>query len=92
MEMVQAWACDLLFLTNDQGWPTWLEVAIARVMRCNAHLARTKKRLQGTRVRTHAKKVQLAEFQLQWDPTNEEVRDILSDFQGKLAEIFQDQV
>jgi hypothetical protein len=53
-------------------------------------LARTKKRAQGARAKTHSKKVQLAEIQLQRDPTNEEVTDILSDSQGKLAEVFQD--
>jgi len=51
-----------------------------------------KKRAQGKHVRTHAKKVQLAEIQLQVDPSNVEVREILSDTQGKLAEIFQDSV
>jgi hypothetical protein len=34
----------------------------------------------------------LAEIQLQDDPANVEVREILSDVQGKLAEIFQDSV
>jgi len=53
-------------------------------------LAKTKKHAQGARTRTHSKKVQLAEIQLQKDPTNEEMRDILSDSQGKLAEVFQD--
>jgi phosphoribosylanthranilate isomerase len=53
---------------------------------------KAKKRAQGTRVRTHVKKVQLAEVQLHRDPTNEEVRDILSNLQGKLSEVFQDSV
>jgi len=91
-EMLQAWVGDLSFPTNNQGWPTWLEAATARVMRCNVRFARTKKRLRGTHVRMHAKKVQLAKSQLQRDPTNEEVRDILSDSQSKLAKIFQDHV
>jgi hypothetical protein len=34
----------------------------------------------------------LAEIQLQDDLANVEVREILSDAQGKLAEIFQDSV
>ncbi len=88
--MLQAWVGDLPFLTNDQGWPAWLEATTNRVMHCNTHLVRTKKRLQGTCVTTHAKKVQLAEYQLQHDPTNEEERNILFDSQGKLVEIFQD--
>jgi hypothetical protein len=61
-------------------------------MSCNTRLAKDKKRAQSTRVRTHTKKVQLAEIQLQTDPTNVEIRDILSDAQGKLAEVFQDSV
>ncbi|CAK9225689.1 unnamed protein product [Sphagnum troendelagicum] len=61
-------------------------------MRCNMHLVRTKKRIQGARVRMQAKKVQLAKIQLQKESTNEKVKDILSDSQGKLVEIFQDSV
>jgi hypothetical protein len=76
--MFQAWTGDLPPPTSDLEWPTWLEAASARVMRCNAHLAMAKKRFKGTHVRTHTKKVQLAEVQLQRDPTNEEVKDILS--------------
>jgi hypothetical protein len=37
----------------------------------------------------HVKKIQLAEEQLQRDPINKQVRDILSESQGKLAEVFQ---
>jgi hypothetical protein len=37
----------------------------------------------------HAKKIQLVEEQLQQDLTNEQVRDILSESQGKLAKVFQ---
>jgi hypothetical protein len=55
-------------------------------------LEKDKKRVQGTRVRTCAKKIQLAELQLQKDPLDVEVREILSDAQGKLAEVFQDSV
>lgn len=43
-------------------------------------------------MRTCSKKIQLAEVQLQRDPTNEEVKEILSDSQCKLAEIFQEYV
>ncbi len=59
-------------------------------MRCNACLMKAKKCAQRTRVRTHVKKVQLVEVQLHRDSANEEVRDILSNLQGKLAEVFQD--
>jgi hypothetical protein len=45
--------------------------------------------LRGSQVRTHAKKIQLAEEEFQQDPTNERVQDILSKSQGKLAEVFQ---
>jgi hypothetical protein len=56
-----------------------------RVNQCNTRLAKEKKRTQGTRVKSCAKKIQLAELQLQKDPTNVEVREILLDAQGKLA-------
>jgi hypothetical protein len=91
-EMLEAWNGDQGRPPNDQGWPEWLEAAIGRVTSCNTRLAKDKKRAQGKHVRTHAKKVQLAEIQLQTDPANVEVREILSDAQGKLAKIFQDSV
>jgi hypothetical protein len=56
-KMLQAWASDLSFPTNNQGWPTWLKAATTRVMDCNAHLARTKKRLRGIRIKMHVKQV-----------------------------------
>ncbi len=43
-------------------------------------------------MRVCTKKIQLAEVQLQKDPLDEEVKRILSDSQGKLAEVFQDSV
>jgi len=43
-------------------------------------------------VRACSKKIQLAEIQLQRDPTNEVVKGILSDSQCKLAEVFQELV
>jgi len=61
-------------------------------MSCNNHLTKSKKRLRRATIRTHTKKIQLAEAQLQGDPTNKGVRDILSDSQAKLAEIYQNQV
>ncbi len=45
--------------------------------------------MRGAQVRAHAKKIQLAKKQFQRDPTNEQVRDILSKSQGKLAKVFQ---
>jgi hypothetical protein len=70
-QMLEAWSEDLPCPTNDRDWPTWLEAAIGRVMHSNTRLARKKKRAQGTCVRTYAKKIQLAEIQLQNDPSNE---------------------
>lgn len=91
-EMVAAWKGDQESSPINQGWPPWLEAAIQRVTSCNARLAKDKRPAQGKHARTHAKKVQLAEIQLQDNPANMEVREILSDAQGKLAEIFQDLV
>ncbi len=91
-EMVAAWKGDQESSPINQGWPPWLEAAIQRVTSCNARLAKDKRPAQGKHARTHAKKVQLAEIQLQDNPANMEVREILSDAQGKLAEIFQDSV
>jgi hypothetical protein len=87
-EMLEAWAGDAPLPTNDQDWPPWLEVTTNRVTQCNRRLAKEKKRAQGTQIRTSSKKIQLAEIQLQRDPTNEEVRDILSNSQSKLVEVF----
>ncbi len=91
-EMLEAWARDAPLPTNDQDWPPWLEAATDRVTQCNRHLAKEKKRAQGTQIKTCSKKIQLVEIQLQRDPTNEEVKDILSDSQSKLVEVFQDSV
>jgi hypothetical protein len=81
-------------LTPSQrfNWPTWLEAATDRVMRCNARLSKEKKRAQGACIKACSKKIQLAEVQLQADPTNAEVREILSDAQEKLADVFQSSV
>ncbi|CAK9262234.1 unnamed protein product [Sphagnum jensenii] len=86
-EMVAAWKGDQESPPINQGWPAWLEAAIQHVTSCNARLAKDKRRVQGKHARTQAKKVQLAEIELQNDPANVEVREILSDAQGKLAEI-----
>jgi alkyl sulfatase BDS1-like metallo-beta-lactamase superfamily hydrolase len=52
-------------------------------------MSKEKKRARWARVKSCTKKIQLAEIQLQRDPTNEEVRGILSNAQGQLAEEFQ---
>jgi hypothetical protein len=56
-EMLSTWDGDHSRLANDQDWSAWLEATIGRVMHCNTRLARDKKRAQGTRARTYAKKV-----------------------------------
>jgi hypothetical protein len=60
--MLEAWTGDSSHPTNGSDWPTWLEAAIGRVTNCNMRLAKEKKCAQGTRVRTCAKKIQLAEL------------------------------
>jgi hypothetical protein len=90
--LLQAWAGDSLTPPNDQGWAYWIEAAIKRVMIYNNRLAKAKRRLKGAMIRSHTEKIQLVEVQLQGDPTNEGVRDILSDSQVKLAEVYQNQV
>jgi hypothetical protein len=87
--MLQAWEGELPKPLNDSEWAPWLEAATRRVFSCNTRLTKERRRLKGAQVRVHAKKIQLAEEQLQRDPTNEQVRDILSELQGKLAEVFQ---
>lgn len=77
---------------SDQGWAYWIEAAIKRVMICSNCLAKAKRRLKGAMTRSHTEKIKLAEVQLQGDLTNEGVKDILSDSQAKLAEVYQNQV
>lgn len=76
-EMLEAWVA--IPPPNDLDWPTWLEAATDKVMRCNSRLSKERKHAQGTCVRACSKKIQLPEIQLQRDPSNEEVRGILSD-------------
>jgi hypothetical protein len=58
----------------------------------NNRLAKAKRRLKGAMIRSHTEKIKLAEVQLRGDPTNEGVRDILSNSQAKLAKVYQNQV
>ncbi|CAK9261717.1 unnamed protein product [Sphagnum jensenii] len=90
--MLQASSGEAARPTTGRDWATWLEEAIGRVADCNARLAKEKRRARGTRVRSYTKKIQLAEIQLQSDPANVEVRGLLSEAQGQLAEEFQDSV
>jgi len=58
----------------------------------SGRLSKERKRAQGAQIRACTKKIQLAEIQLQTNPTNEEIRGILSDSQSKLTEVFQNSV
>jgi hypothetical protein len=86
--LLQAWAGDSLTPPSNQGWAYWIEAAIKRVMICNNRLAKAKRRLKGAIIRSHTEKINLAEVRLQGDSTNEGVRDIMSDSQAKLAEVY----
>jgi hypothetical protein len=81
MELLNAWAEDVARPSTGRDWAEWLEEAMERVANCNKRLAKEKRRAQGARVRSCTKKIHLAELQLQRDPTNLEVRGILSDAQ-----------
>jgi hypothetical protein len=61
-------------------------------MQCNARLSKEKRKARGAYIRTCSKKIQLAETQLQANPTSSEVKDILSRAQEKLAEVFQSSI
>jgi hypothetical protein len=90
--MLVAWEGDSPKPTEDSEWAPWLEGTTKRVMRYNAHLVKKRNRCKGAQVRAHAKTVQLAEEYSQQDPTNEQVRGILSESQGRLADFFQESV
>jgi len=90
VELLKAWSGEAARSSTGRDWAKWLEEAIGRVADCNAKMAKEKRRVKGTRVRSCTKKIQLAEIQLQRDPSNEEVRGLLSETQGQLVEEFQD--
>jgi hypothetical protein len=89
VEMLQAWEGELPKPSSDSKWAPWLEAATRRVLACNMRLEKERHRLKGAQVRVHTKKIQLVEEQLQHDPTNAQVWDMLSESQIKLAEVFQ---
>jgi hypothetical protein len=91
-ELLKAWSGEAARPSTGRDWAKWLEEAIKRVADYNARMAKEKKCARGTRVRSCTKKIQLAEIQLQRDPSNEEVRGLLSEAQGQLTEEFQDSV
>ncbi len=77
--MLHAWDGVTPKVLDDSEWAPSLEAATKRVMICNTCLAKERNRLKRAQVKTHVKKIQLAEEQLQQDPMNEQVRDILSE-------------
>jgi len=91
-ELLKAWSGEVARPSTDRDWAKWLEEAIGRVVDCNAKMAKEKRCARGTCIRSCTKKIQLAEIQLQRDPSNEEVKGLLSEAQGQLAEEFQDSV
>jgi hypothetical protein len=88
-ELLKAWSGEAARPSTGRDWAKWLEEAIGRVADCNAKMAKERRRARGKRVRSYIKKIQLAEIQLQRDPSNEEVRGLLSEAQGQLAKEFQ---
>jgi hypothetical protein len=89
-ELLKTWAGEGARPSTGWDWAKWLEEATERVADCNARMAKEKRRARGKRVKSCTKKIQLVEIQLQRDPSNEEVRGLLSEAQGQLAEEFQD--
>ncbi len=88
-KLLNAWSGDATRPSTGRDWAEWLEEAMKRVANCNTQMAKEKRHMQGASVRSYTKKIQLAEIQLQRDPTNSKVTGILSDAQGQLAEEFQ---
>ncbi|CAN5955466.1 unnamed protein product [Sphagnum jensenii] len=90
--LLEAWASDQPPPSQDSEWPSWLEAAAERVLKRSGKLAKEKKQKKGTRLRELQHKIRLAEIQLQRDPEDEPIRDILSRAQGHLADSLQEQV
>jgi mannosylglycoprotein endo-beta-mannosidase len=91
-DMLEAWIGEDPLPTIDQNWAPWLEAATERTTQRNRRLSKERKRAQGAQIRSCTKKILLAEIQLQTNPTDEEIRGILSDSQSKLTEVFQSSV
>jgi hypothetical protein len=91
-EILEAWVRNHPPPSNELDWPAWLEAATGRVMLCNLRLSKAKKHAQGACIRACTKKIQLAEIQLQREPSNKDVRSILSNSQCKLTEVCQNSV
>jgi hypothetical protein len=63
-----------------------------RELKRSGKLAKEKKQKKGTRLRKLQHKTRLAEIQLQRDPEDEPLKDILSRAQGHLADSLQEHV
>jgi len=88
--LLEAWASDQPPPSQDSEWPSWLEAVAERVLKRSGKLAKEKKQKKGARLRELQHKTRLAEIQLQRDPEDEPVRDILSRAQGHLADSLQE--
>jgi hypothetical protein len=62
------------------GWADWLEGAVSRVTTCDLALAKSRKKQRSALIHIHTKNICLAEAQLQEDPKNPQIREILSNF------------
>ncbi|CAM6029963.1 unnamed protein product [Sphagnum balticum] len=90
--LLRAWEGTDPTPSCDTDWPAWLEAATDRVTNRCASLAKEKKHAKGARTRALHQKIQLAKIQLQRNPEDETVINILSASQGNLADTLQDQV
>ncbi len=60
-EILQAWEGELPKPSSDSKWALRLEVTTKRVLACNVRLAKERRCLRRAQVKTHTKKIQLAE-------------------------------
>jgi exonuclease III len=76
--LLDAWTGTQAMPSQDSEWPSWLKAASERVLQCNIKIAREKKKSKGAMVKNLQQKITLAEVQLQRDPEDEPIREILS--------------
>jgi hypothetical protein len=90
--LLKAWEGTQPPPSHDVDWLGWLEAGIEMVLKSNGKLVKERKREKGARIRDLQHKTRLAEIQLQRDPEDEPVKNILSVAQGHLANSLQEQV
>jgi len=90
--LLEAWASNQPPPSQDSEWSSWLEAIAGRVLKRSGKLTKEKKQKKGAKVRELQHKTRLTEIQLQRNPEDEPVRDILSRAQGHLADSLQEQV